>query len=366
MIGQLTLLSTCPVVYKLVEKAHGTLPSKMDPENQNEELDNLKVYTRKRNIFIAVAAASLLLVLVFGSWYALTTNPATSSPENKLVVSEKDKALSAARKIYYSKKIDEKSNTLIYSVDQNGENDIPFIEKCPGGGNSCILEPVAVSSDGEFIYFNSFETDIGSESSSGNKTYRIRKDGDSPEFLWFGRTGFFSPDFLSVLIIAQDLTLIMRKYNADGSYQDFSTNLPDGYLLNHQFSPDGKYVQVLKDKEVYNFDPVTGKIVGKKIDNLVPGRLSPDGKKVLDGDEEGGMFFADSNGKNKHYFKGKYDYLSSWSRDGSSILAVKHNEDETCDIQILELNPERTKIVNEKVVKHLDGNPLFLRPTVIW
>lgn len=361
-------LRYCPhgtVVYKLDEKAHGhlTLPAEMDPENHNEELDNLKVDTRKRNIFIAVAAALLLLVLVFGSWYAFTT----SSPENKLVVSEKDKALSAARRIYYSKKIDEKSNMLIYSVDQNGENEIQLIEKCPGGVNFCMLEPVAVSSDGEFIYFNSFESSF---TSSGNKTYRIRKDGDSPEFLWFGVTGFFSPDFLSVLITAQDLTLIMRKYNADGSYQDSSTNLPDGYLLNHQFSPDGKYVQVAKDEEVYNFDPVTGKIVGKKIDNLVPGRLSPDGKKVISyDDEEGGMFFADSEGKNKHYFKGKYNYYSLWSRDGSSILAVKNNEDETYDIQILELNPERTKIVKEKVVKHLDGNTILgveLELIVIW
>ena len=125
-----------------------------------------------------------------------------------------------------------------------------------------------------------------------------------------------------------------------------------------QFSPDGKLLQIIdKNSEVYNFDPETGKIVGEKIAN--PGFFSPDGEKVLWIDANG-FFIANSDGKNKHHLENMKN-KPSWSLDSKSLLVdvsindEDENEEDACEIQMLQLNPERTAVSNTKIVKRVHG-----------
>jgi outer membrane protein assembly factor BamB len=245
------------------------------------------------------------------------------------------------------------------------------------------LDLVAVSPDEEFIYFTT--TNCDKESLDTNKIYKsyvIKKDGTGMKKIWDNAVRIFSPDFKSVLMYdfiwfnhpeskIESATLEIGTRNAEGTFDVSSLKLPEGFLPYEQFSPDGKYLQIYKkDDGVYNFDPQTGEIVGEKL--LISGTLSPDRNKMFDRDLENEKWFiADSDGKNRHYLAcyNNLEYKLVWSHDGMSLLRYVRctSEDgEDCElderqIQILQLNPERTELSNKKIVKRL-----VYGPSAIW
>lgn len=332
----------------------------MDPEKtaykiESDEEINIENKTgekhiKRRKIFIVLAGVSLILVLFL---YLFSAN----SKGEKLVVSDEDQALSKVRKIYYSRSEASTASCSIFSINQNGENEEVLITMSPSGGE-CIIEPVAVSLDGEFIYFTFTEIQsLGQSKSIKKKTFksfmigRRMNEGDSL-FLIDGKAEFFSPDFISLVVSEGVGKYAFGTRKAQGfTYDKSPLSLIDGFEPYNQFSPDGNYVQIISnDGLVYNFDPKTEKIVGANI--VCPGILSPDGKKVF-GQDNVGTFVADSNGNDKHHLK-SIDESSSvllWSRDGTSLLAVTSGSKE---IQILELNPEKTEISKMKTIKKLD------------
>jgi hypothetical protein len=314
---------------------------------KNEQVDledeDMKRYKRKRNIFI-VAGVSLILVLLLGSWFG-----GSAYKKSNLQVKSK------ARRIYFSKHESVVGSSFIYSVDQNGENERPLIDSCPEGGPFCLLKPVGVSPDGEFILFNCM---------ANRKAYMIRKNGKDLQKIDGGEAAaFFSPDGKYICLF-NAIENIVAIRNVQDLKKSNEFTISNDFLGPLQFSQNGKFIQSVNHKdEVYNFDPETGKIVGEKIAN--PGFPSPDGEKVLWIDQKG-FFIANSDGKNKLHLENMKN-KPSWSLDSKSILVDVsiHDEDEdkdkdedkddACEIQILQLNPERTAVSNTKIVKRVHG-----------
>lgn len=333
----------------------------MDPERPADICKDEELYVnaealsveelKKKDNFIAFLT-SLILVFLLGTWFLIHRN----AKGEKSVVSNENQALSKARRIYFEKWDDKFLNSFIYSVDQNGVNEMPLIESCPEGQLNCSLRPAGVSPDGEFVLFNCLDKTIPYNTKNRITAFMIGNNGANLEKIDGGEIEYYS--FNGKLIILFDkLKKIVTIRNVENPKKNKHVIVPSDVIDILQLSLDGKYLQVYNSDGLYNFDPETGKIVGEKIDD--PGIASPDGKTILYRNYQNGIFFSDSNGKrktNSYVENTKFVMYKSlcWSQDSSSILAViKAATSFTFEIQTMKLNPERTDILERRVVLKL-------------
>lgn len=327
------------------------------------EMENIDFHNRKffivipkRDIYIAMSILSLIVVLCCsGSFYAFASKTGTDmNMSNKSGINMSHESMNKTRRIYFSRLSDNiNAANGIYSIDYNGENEIALIEKCPVANSKCILRPVVIHSIGEFVIFIAQEVhETEGKVKEILKTYSIRNDGKELTFMCDKALISYSPDFTTSIFKGHsDYDYMIRKFIDNEILRSCTlVNYSADIKITGQFSPDGKYIQVLKNGEFYNFDIEANEIVGEKLAN--PGINSPDGEKLLHWDQDL-YFISDSNGSNKNYLKLSVKGTStpSWSRDSTSLLTVKTNRDGTFSIQILELNPARTEISKTKFVK---------------
>lgn len=327
-------------------------------EMENIDFHNRKFFIviSKRDIYIAMSILSLIVVLCCsGFFYAFASKTATDmNMSNKSGINMSHESMNKTRRIYFSRLSDNiNAANGIYSIDYNGENEIALIEKCPVANSKCILRPVVIHSIGEFIIFIAQEVhETEGKVKEILKTYSIRNDGKELTFMCDKALISYSPDFTTSIFKGHsDYDYMIRKFIDNEILRSCTlVNYSADIKITGQFSPDGKYIQVLKNGEFYNFDIEANEIVGEKLAN--PGINSPDGEKLLHWDQDL-YFISDSNGSNKNYLKLSVKGTStpSWSRDSTSLLTVKTNRDGTFSIQILELNPARTEISKTKFVK---------------
>jgi hypothetical protein len=349
---------------------------------ENIDFHNRKFFIviSKRDIYIAMSILSLIVVLCCsGFFYAFASKTGTDmNMSNKSGINMSHESMNKTRRIYFSRLSDNiNAANGIYSIDYNGENEIALIEKCPPtvvkfifrsinklflfsliekcpvANSKCILRPVVIHSIGEFIIFIAQEVhETEGKVKEILKTYSIRNDGKELTFMCDKALISYSPDFTTSIFKGHsDYDYMIRKFIDNEILRSCTlVNYSADIKVTGQFSPDGKYIQVLKNGEFYNFDIEADEIVGEKLAN--PGINSPDGEKLLHWDQDL-YFISDSNGSNKNYLKLSVKGTStpSWSRDSTSLLTVKTNRDGTFSIQILELNPARTEISKTKFVK---------------
>jgi Tol biopolymer transport system component len=299
----------------------------------------------KDKIFTTTSFILALMGLLWFSFQGLTVQAASSEVK---------------KRIYFSKIDDATENSFIYSIDQDGENEVPLIDSCPFGEKTCLLLPIAVSRDGEFVAFSC---------GSSEKAYMIKSDGSDLKCLGFGDAKFFSPDGQSIVLLGYNDSSNTQKTITTISFQQGTSSackFPAGFAFLMQFSPDGKYIKIAKKEKyrrgnevkevasVYDLDPQTGEIVGKSAN---PGILSPDGMKIVFCDEIG-AFIADADGSGKNYLHSIKSFVKSpsWSRDGMSLLIAGEDSQNGFrkSVRISRLNAERTQITSSKTISEID------------
>lgn len=189
----------------------------------------------------------------------------------------------------------------------------------------------------------------------------VNADGSGLKKIGTGFPLFFSPDGQSVAILLQS-RLIVSIVDLEGKIRD-EWPLPSTKFAPMQYSTDGRFVHVIDPSErVFDFDSVTGELLGLSATAKTAGLVSPDGQKIIsmefvlrdDGSEDEFdeiLFIVDADGTNKHIL-GKFEMIPVpiWSRDGMRLLVSLKLPNETYSIEIFELDPERTRIVQSKPV----------------
>lgn len=333
----------------LGEKSN-TFSTQMDPEKNilGEKSTDLgsdakthKNKKRNRNILIASACAGsfLLLLLLFVFWYK--SGPCSFGSTSGVMSNE----LSDSRRVYFTRilkqEVDDHTREIptIFSIDQGGENEKQLVSSCSICKDLCYLMLAAVSPDGEFIAFDC--------AISGN-TFVIRKDGTGLKCIGPGRAQVFSPNSKYLVVESQDRSTISIK-NLSGKLQ-YSWPFPKDLRYVYQFSQDGQFLFFEKGNELYKVDPKTGLTIGNTA--AFPGKVSPDGQKILltSGEKSYKTADASSNGLNGSDLKipNSVGY-PTWSQNGMNLLVIeKHQDDYKALIAVLD--SKRENVVEFKTV----------------
>jgi Tol biopolymer transport system component len=339
---------------------------KMDSE-KGEKISIAKTETKikRRNVLIALASFVIILLL-----FLLVIGYRKSSSFSTFGGLQEGSR--AKGRIYFIKE-ESKDSASIYSIGEEGDDE-KLIYKPP---EKEYVSELNVSPDGQFVMFQKSVDLVDS-------VYIIKSDGKGMKGLGKGRNCSFSHNgkyamFDGVNTDDEDEDEEKGKDDEEDEYQEYSTikivdlgsasykivkemKYPMGINSLVGFSSDDKAI-VFYDQEKGYFMRNIEKDDRKELTNYTePGLFesdSPDGKKrllisFLAGDPEmRSISISNKDGSEKHEL-GKYKlglFLPLWHKNGMRLLIAEHiGLGRRIDARILELNENRTKVINESKI----------------
>jgi len=319
-------------------------------------LCNLEKNKKKRILIIAVVLALIILpsvwLLILKGKSSVVNEPAIENSESRISTPATPQTINQPRKIYIVGPIpgaEEEGKDFIYSVALDGSDVMIIYPKKDFPDDGCEITGLRdISRDGNWILFNQ---------KCRNETfaYIIKTDGSEVKKIHTGEGLLFSPDGKLIVIRSQvpfKKSSTVTIVNLEGNFVYFwGDEVAPGHYPSH-FSSDGKMIIMLtENNNYYGVALETGQAAQDY--NIPQGIPSPDGKKILK-QKIPDFQIANADGSNAHDIEKAEEcmyLLPCWSQDGQSILvAVTHMNFDKWSLQILELNEERTKVLQSKIV----------------
>lgn len=323
---------------------------KMDTEiGQEISIAKTETKIKRRNVLIALASFVTILLL-----FLLVIGYRKSSSFS--IFGGLQEGSRAKGRIYFIKE-ESRDSASIYSIGEDGDDE-KLIYRSP---EKEYISDLKVSPDGQFVMFQKLVGFVDS-------VYIIKSDGKGMKELGKGRNCSFSHNGKYVMFDGQ---------NTGEGHQEYSTiKIVDLGSESYKIIKEMKYpmginslVGFSSDDKAIVFDDQGKGYFMQNIENddrkelanyTEPGLLdSPDGKKrllifsIVNSAHDSEIFISNLDGTEEHEL-GKYKlgiFQPLWHKNGMRLLIAESIGNGTyVDARILELNENRTKVINESKI----------------